>query len=72
MARFGGRTVGDTRLVAGTWTDGTATVDGTPAWVATRPEAMTWYAACYDLAGMPVALPPFTAHIEFVTAAPFS
>ncbi len=72
MARFGGRTVGDTRLLAGTWTDGPPFVGGSPDWVATRPEPMTWYAACYDADGLPVSLPSFTAHIEFVTAAPFS
>ena len=72
MARFGGRTVGDTRLLAGSWTDGTASVAGSPAWVATRPEPMTWSAACYDSDGVPVSLPPFTARIEFVTATPFS
>jgi hypothetical protein len=72
MARFGGRTVGDTRLLAGSWTDGTPTVAGSPAWVATRPEPMTWAARCYDSDGLPVSLPPFTARIEFVTATPFS
>ena len=72
MARFGGRTVGDTRLLAGSWTDGTASVAGSPAWVASRPEPMTWSAACYDSDGVPVSLPPFTARIEFVTATPFS
>jgi hypothetical protein len=72
MARFGGRTVGDTRLVAGTWNDGTTSVGGSSAWVSTRAEPLTWHAACYDIEGMPLALPRFTARIEFVTATPFS
>ena len=71
MARFGGRTVGDTRLVAGTWIDRTTSVGGS-AWVTTRAEPLTWHAACYDIEGMPLALPRFTARIEFVTATPFS
>ena len=72
MARFGGRTVGDTRLVAGTGDDGTTSVDQSPARVTTRAEPLTWHATCYDTDGMPLALPRFTARIEFVTATPFS
>jgi hypothetical protein len=72
MARFGGRTVGDTRLVAGTEDDGTTSVDESPPWVTTRADPLTWHAACYDIEGMPLALPRFTARIEFVTATPFS
>ena len=45
---------------------------GSSAWVTTRAEPLTWHAACYDIEGMPLALPRFTARIEFVTATPFS
>ena len=72
MARFGGRTVGDTRLVAGMDDGGAASVDESPPWVTTRAEPLTWHAACYDTEGMPLALPRFTARIEFVTATAFS
>lgn len=72
MARFGGRSVGDTRVVAGTWTRGGPALDGAASYHVVRPEPMRWYAACYDEDGRLVALPFFTAHIEFLTATPFS
>ena len=72
MARFGGRSVGDTRLEAGSWTDEAASVGGVLSYVLVRAEAMTWSASCYDHAGEPMALPQFTARLEFLTAASFS
>lgn len=72
MARFGGRTVGDTRVVAGSWAPGRPVLQGAGSYLVRRPEPMTWSVACYDHEGAPTALPSFTAHIEFLTATPFS
>jgi hypothetical protein len=72
MARFGGRSVGDTRLVAGSWSGAEqASLGAAASYVLMRPEAMTWHAACYGEDGHPMALPPFSVHLEFVTATPF-
>ena len=72
MARFGGRSVGDTHIEADSWSPGVAAVGGALSYLAVRPEPMTWVAACYTDDGEPTALPRFTAHIEFTTAMPFS
>ncbi|HET6968904.1 MAG TPA: hypothetical protein VFI44_11525 [Ornithinibacter sp.] len=72
MARFGGRTVGDTRVVAGSWAPGGTDLQGGASYLVVRPEPMTWSVACYDDEGGPMALPSFTVHIEFLTAMPFS
>ena len=72
MARFGGRSMGDTHIVADSWTPGAAAIGGTLGYLVVRPEPMTWVAACYTDDGVPMALPRFAAHIEFTTATPFS
>jgi hypothetical protein len=45
---------------------------GTASYVVREAEPMTWYVACYDTNGKPTALAPCSAHIELVTATPFS
>lgn len=71
MARFGGRTVGDTRVVAGSWAPGGPVLAGESSYLVVRPEPMTWSVACYDDEGGPMALPSFTAHVEFLAATAF-
>ena len=47
-------------------------VGGEASYLVVRPEPMTWVVSCYTDDGQPTAMPPFTAHIEFTTAMPFS